>query len=731
MTPLIAVLCSYPLGLFMAKLLPRGILNPGPFGYKEHACIYVFTFIMGSVPYGVLNVICQRYLLYQQVDMPMWVCYAFVITTQLLGLGISGLYRRILCRPASMIWPEITGPLSMLNAFHKADETSVGGRDSISRFKFFWVVAGIMALYQFLPGFVAPMLGAVSVLCWFVKNRTVGDPTYKTLMMLGSSQSLGGVGFLAFTFDWSVISCYNPITTPLWATLNMFCGLYLSLWVVVPVLWSVNAFGSDQLLGTVPVDGPNGTGIYPLGFALNAAVPFDNVGNRVRPRLYLQRDPADNFSIILNQTMYDQTKPMNLTTYSVVGYFCSFLVISSSIVHVLLWYGKDLYRRFCSPKPDAFDIHAKLMEAYAFVPVWWYAAVFGSSVIGCVGIGCTASAFKLDCCLGIIQAISGHNVGLNIVSECFMGYLRPGRISSIMAFKTISYQAQNNAIALSSILKFGTYTKIPPRVMFTIQLVATLCGSLISTTTACVAYEIFGTHIYPSISNGLLRPGTSDPFRWNLEGPNFAVQGWSYYQYSRVLSEGVIMGAIGPKAFFTDSPQYFVMVYGFFAGLILPIIPWFLNRMYPYGYWHLINIPIIAAFPAKPNAMRSDLITPLLVAILVNYFIKKYRPFWWRKYAYVMSAGFDTGASFTLLVLFLILAIFQARNMNTAVRMPFWALHAVDTDGCAPWIYLQCEPYVKWDSGFKWNKTQVRQPPPDPACINFQANRPNWTDLTP
>ncbi|KAI9333122.1 OPT oligopeptide transporter protein-domain-containing protein [Obelidium mucronatum] len=742
-TPLVAVLVSYPLGLLMSKVLPKGVLNPGDFNYKEHACIYIFAFVMGNVPYGVLNVICQRYLLYQKIDMPLSVCFAFVVATQCLGLGIAGCYRRILVRPAAMVFPEVIAPIAMLNSFHKNDDDSYD-QHPMSRFKFFWIVASIMALYQFFPGFIAPMLGAVSVLCWFVKDRLVTDLNYRTMMMLGSSQSLGGVGFLSFTFDWSVISAFNPITTPLWATLNLFFGLYLSLWVAVPILWKINAFGMDQQLGSLAADGPNGTGIFPLGFALNAAVPFDKYGGRVKPREFLQRDPNDTFSIVLNATKYDLSQPIHVTTYAMIGYFCSFMVMSSSLVHVLLWYGKDVFKRICSAKPDSFDVHASMMDVYAPVPDWWYAIVLCLSATACTILCTVVPAFRLDwwatlCAvlfalvmtvpLGMIQAISGHNIGLNIVSEFFLGYLCPGRVSSILAFKTISYQAQNFAIALASVFKFGSYVKIPPRSMFLIVLVASVVGAVASTATAMFIYEFFG--YFEVTTNALQRNGDDLKLRWKIERPNFAEFGWSYYQYARLLSEGVIMGAIGPAKFFQDSPQYLSMVYGLAAGLVLPIIPWILDRMYPYGYWHLVNIPIIAAFPAKPNAMRSDLITPLLVAIIVNYFVKKYRPFWWRKYAYVLSAGFDTGASFTLLILFLILLCFRG-IWNTTVRMPYWILNPADMDGCAPWFYLTCKQCQKWDSSvLGGNKPRssngTRDWPSAPGCEFFQAGR-QWPD---
>ena len=52
-----AQLLSYPMGIFLAYILPRGILNPGPFSIKEHVLIYIIAGSAGGLPYGVDNVI--------------------------------------------------------------------------------------------------------------------------------------------------------------------------------------------------------------------------------------------------------------------------------------------------------------------------------------------------------------------------------------------------------------------------------------------------------------------------------------------------------------------------------------------------------------------------------------------------------------------------------------------------------------------------------------------------
>ncbi|KAJ3294913.1 hypothetical protein HDU76_006908, partial [Blyttiomyces sp. JEL0837] len=108
--------------------------------------------------------------------------------------------------------------------------------------------------------------------------------------------------------------------------------------------------------------------------------------------------------------------------------------------------------------------------------------------------------------------------------------------------------------------------------------------------------------------------------------------------------------------------------------------------VYPNGYWHLVNIPIIAVFPVQVGGFRSDLITPLVVGLTINYFIKKYRHAWWKKYAYVMSAAFDSGTAITVTLTFL---MFTA-NVNYQILFPVWAMNRADVENCAPDYFLTC-----------------------------------------
>lgn len=58
---------------------------------------------------------------------------------------------------------------------------------------------------------------------------------------------------------------------------------------------------------------------------------------------------------------------------------------------------------------------------------------------------------------------------MNIITEYIIGYAYPGRPVANMCFKVYGYISMVQALTFVSDLKLGHYMKIPPRIMFSIQ----------------------------------------------------------------------------------------------------------------------------------------------------------------------------------------------------------------------------------------------------------------------
>jgi hypothetical protein len=84
---------------------------------------------------------------------------------------------------------------------------------------------------QFLPGWLAPSLNSIPLLC--LASSSV------SARVLGSGYD--GLGFLDFSFDWSAVGASGPLFTPPWALACYLGGMATMLWVITPILWCADA----------------------------------------------------------------------------------------------------------------------------------------------------------------------------------------------------------------------------------------------------------------------------------------------------------------------------------------------------------------------------------------------------------------------------------------------------------------------------------------------------------
>lgn len=110
-------IASLPIGRLMASTLPeRPIviiggggrwssfsLNPGPFSLKEHCLITIFAGAGASGVYA-LNIVAIVKVFYRRQINP-YAAMLLAQTTQLLGYGWAGLFRKFLVDSAYMWWP--------------------------------------------------------------------------------------------------------------------------------------------------------------------------------------------------------------------------------------------------------------------------------------------------------------------------------------------------------------------------------------------------------------------------------------------------------------------------------------------------------------------------------------------------------------------------------------------------------------------------------------------------
>src|SRR5271170_577550 len=71
-------------------------------------------------------------------------------------------------------------------------------------------------------------------------------------------------------------------------------------------------------------------------------------------------------------------------------------------------------------------------------------------------------------------------VTLNVLAEFCGGLLFPGNALAMNMFKSYGYVTTSQALTFAQDLKLGHYSKVPPRVMFAAQTIATIVSTTVA-----------------------------------------------------------------------------------------------------------------------------------------------------------------------------------------------------------------------------------------------------------
>ncbi|KAF8139975.1 OPT oligopeptide transporter [Boletus edulis] len=642
-TGIIAQLTALPLGKALERALPTTqfhtlgytwSLNPGPFNIKEHVLITVMANVAASGAYATDVIATQRFFYHQTLSRTYEIL--LVLSSQLICFALGGFLRRFLVYPSSMIWPGALVNSALFNTLHRA----YGKPDHrhISREKFFVIALACSALWYLVPGYLWTGLSVFNWVCWIAPNNVAVNTLF------GTSTGLG-MGIL--TFDWSQVSYFsNPLVSPWWSEANTGVGFVFCFWILAPILYYTNSFYTSYL-------------------PMSAPIAFDNTG--------MAYDPAQ---VVTNGTFdvgkYEAYSPAFLPATLAIAYGVAFAGFTSVIVHTLLWYRRDIMKRFRSNLRDERDIHSRLMQAYPEVPQWWYASLGITMLIllfvtvevyptdlpiwgVCVAL---ALAVLVSVPVGMIQAITNQQVALNVMFELLAGYILPGKPVALMIFKTLSYAGTNQAVGFAGDLKLGHYMKIPPRLMFTAQVVAGFVSAIVVTLVQDWMFANIVDICQPNQPQFFTCPSTAGS---------------------------------GPQRLFSPGTIYSPLLWFFFVGAALPVPFYYLARRFPLSYYRYVNIPVIfAGISSMPPATGINYSSWLTAGFLFQWFMRRYHFRWWMRYNYILAAGLDAGVAFGLLFIFFVLQLPKGGlhpPLNTAdfLGTPFRVMPTGQTFGPSTW----------------------------------------------
>lgn len=639
-TAISAQIAVVPLGRLMAAKITDRVflhgtrweftLNPGPFNVKEHVLITIFANSGAGTVYAI-HVVTVVKIFYRK-HMTFFVSLIVVLTTQVLGFGWAGIFRRYLVEPAAMWWPANLVQVSLFRALHEREERPKGG---ITRTQFFVIAFLCSFAYYVFPGYLFEMLTSFSWICWLFPNSVLAQ-------QLGSG--LYGLGIGAFGLDWSTISSYlgSPLASPWFATANVAVGFFFVMYVLTPICYWLNVYKAKT-------------------FPIFSDSLFTSSG-----QVYNITSIVDS-NFHLDIAAFEREGLLYLSTFFAMTYGVGFAALTATIVHVALFHGREVWEQSKSSfNEKTMDIHTKLMAKYKQVPEWWFVIILmaniAATLFACqyyndqlqlpwwgVLLAC-ALAFIFTLPIGIITAITNQTPGLNIMTEYIIGYIYPGYPVANMCFKVYGYISMTQAITFLQDFKLGHYMKIPPRTMFMAQVVGTLIAAFVYLGTAWWLMETI-----PNICED-----TSS--LWTC--PSDTV----FYDAS------VIWGLIGPRRIFGDLGTYSAVNWFFLAGAIAPMLVWLAARAFPSQEWiRLINMPVlIGATGMMPPATAVNYSTWVLVGFLSGFVVYRYKPDWWRRHNYVLSGALDAGLAFMGVLLYFSLGIED-------ISLNWWGN---DLDGC-------------------------------------------------
>ncbi|KAF7964488.1 hypothetical protein HWV62_6985, partial [Athelia sp. TMB] len=436
-------------------------MNPGIFNIKEHVAITIMSTTASDSAIAISIFAAQD--LYYNVKPNAAVGIFTLIGSQLIGYGLAGMARDFLVYPTWAIYPMNVPTVQLFDAMHRGQGVFLQKK----RVRFFWGVFIAIFVWEWFPEYIAPTLTGVSIFCladrksaWFTR-------------IFGGAAGNEGLGLFALCFDWNYVgsggSAIGSLFTPLATQLSLYGGCLVCI-IAFCATYSLNTLNAQnfpflsQLLFY-----PNGTEYDQLSI--------------LNPDFTLNEDK-----------LAVQGLPYYAPTYLLYKVSRT-MYIGAAITHFFIWHFKDVLAIVKSVrKEECQDPHYQKMKVYKEVPWYWYTAVFvicfamalGTSYGAKSGMPWWALIVALIITtvflpvIGTLYCTVGYGPSIENLVQMVGGAIMPGKPVANMYFTLYGYQTYTLTLNLLRDLKLGQYTKLPPRVTFTVQTIGGIIGGLLN-----------------------------------------------------------------------------------------------------------------------------------------------------------------------------------------------------------------------------------------------------------
>ncbi|SCZ88962.1 BZ3500_MvSof-1268-A1-R1_Chr1-1g00858 [Microbotryum saponariae] len=633
---------AYVMGKAWASVLPKAdrgrfwaILNPCDFNIKEHVAILIMSSTATDSALAI-SVFAAEELFYD-VHPSYGVAIFTLLGSQLFGYGIAGLMRSFTVFPTYIVFPNLIPTVSLFDAFHRDIPAlltcqQTNGPAQKKRLRFFWTAFAIIFCWEWIPEFVAPTLTGVSIFC--LANRNSAWFT----RIFGGSNGNEGLGMFSLCFDWNYVGSgggsLGALFTPFSTQVSQYIGVAICC-ITFSVAYATNLWNAKN---------------FPF---LSQQLFYEN-GTQYNQLAILNKDYS------LNQTKLDIEGVPWYATSNALYYVGANLSIGASLTHVAVWYLPSITKAFKEYRSQSQpDPHYQKMMTYREVPMWWYLLTLGASFAMSMA-SCYAGhaqlpwwaliiAFLLAAAVFppvlIVYAVTGFNTDVQQLAQMLGAAIVSGNSRANLYFTLYGSNSVSQARGLTRDLKLGQYTKLPPISTFVCQVVGAILQLV----------------VMKSIIN------SQRAVLLSVQGTNI----WSGQQVQSYNSQAVAWGALA-KSMYAPGRPYFIIPVSIVIGLFVPLPFWVGHKFFPKLKLDQLVTPIMCwSIGLLSVGINSAVFGTMLIALFSQYYLRRYRATWFRKYNYLLSAGLDGGTQF--MVFIATFALFG--GSGKAVTMPTWALN--------------------------------------------------------
>ncbi|VDC02955.1 unnamed protein product [Peniophora sp. CBMAI 1063] len=636
---------AYILGLILERVIPGPgnpilrtkdtwfwrFMNPGPFNIKEHVAISIMSTTASDQAIAISVFAAQD--LYYNVSVNAGVGIFTLIASQLIGYGLVGLARDYLVYPTWAVYPFLMPQVQLFDAMHR----NKGEFLQKKRVLIFWGTLVGIFVWEWFPEYIAPTLTGISVICLAARHSPW------VTRIFGGAAGNEGLGLFAISLDWNYIgsggSAIGSLFTPLSTQLSLYAGVLVCI-LSFCLCYSNNVWHAQNM---------------PF---LSQLLFYEN-GTEYSQLEILN----DDFT--LNETKLEQQGLPYYVASQTLYQLSRTAYIGAAVTHFAIWHLKDVIKvvKDVWSGRECEDLHFQKMKAYKEIPHWWYLALFivmfalGMGLSYAADSGMPAWAYIISLIfsavfvpiLGSLYATVGYQPSLQFLIQMVGGALMPGKPVANMYFTLYGYQTYQLTLNMLRDLKLAQYTKLPWRACFAMQTVGGIIGGILNFV------------IMKSVIAG------NRELLLDVQGSNV----WSGQQVQSYNSAAISWGALS-KPLYAPGARYGFIPWMLIAGLAVPIIPWLLHRRWPkLGFNYIFTPVVVAELGFLSVGINSSWMTSLAVAIYSQWYLRKYKPRFFRKYNFLLSAALDGGTQ----IMVFVYSFAVGGASGTAVPFPNWGLN--------------------------------------------------------